>query len=306
MQMITEADGSMLMTFENETGTGRILAYEVFPGILLSYSDFQLECCESTYAQGGDMFGFEYCSDGKIEWEKQDGNVAFLGPGSFMPYDYERNSGRFLFPLHHYKGFSFGIQLPRAADFLPEGFPVDLKALKNQLEMGRDLDLSNHPQAEHLLGLVQAAEKRTDIHRKLACLELLLFLKDLKWTEHPAVPLYMPKAQVQKMRQVVEELPGHLEHRYTLDELSGQFHLPVTTLRRNFQAIYGCTVAEFSRKHRMEEARRLLRDTELSTSEIASRLGYDNPSKFAAAFRSVVQIAPQSYRAQVREQNGAC
>ena len=47
MQILMETDGAMLMKFENETGTGQIMAYEVFPGILLSYSDFQLERCES-------------------------------------------------------------------------------------------------------------------------------------------------------------------------------------------------------------------------------------------------------------------
>ncbi len=31
-------DSGVLLFFENETGNGQILAYEVFPGILLSYS----------------------------------------------------------------------------------------------------------------------------------------------------------------------------------------------------------------------------------------------------------------------------
>ena len=250
------------------------------------------------------MFGFEYCTDGKIEWERKDGNMAFLGPGSFMPYDYERNSGRFLFPLHRYRGFSFGIQLPRAAEYLPEGFPVDLMQLKQQLQMGRDLDLSEHPQAGTLLALVQATRHQTDMHRKLASLELLLFLQDLQWTEPPATPLYLPKAQVLKMRQMVELMLSHLDHRYTLQELSQAFHIPVTTLRREFTAIYGCSVAEFARKHRIEAAMRLLVETGKSTSEIAALLGYDNPSKFAAVFRSEVGLSPQGYRTESREQNG--
>ena len=37
----------MVLSFENETGAGQILAYEVFPGILLSCSDFHLERFES-------------------------------------------------------------------------------------------------------------------------------------------------------------------------------------------------------------------------------------------------------------------
>ncbi len=52
-------DSSMVFRFENETGTRQIQAYEVFPGILLSYNNFHLEKCESNYAQSQNMFGFE-------------------------------------------------------------------------------------------------------------------------------------------------------------------------------------------------------------------------------------------------------
>ena len=305
MQIIAENDSSITIRFENETGTGNIRAYEVFPGILLSYSNFQLEQCESNYAQNGDMFGFEYCLEGKIEWEKQDGNSAFLGAGSFMPYRYERNSGRFQFPQHHYRGFSFGIQLPKAAEHLPQNFPVDLVKLKEQLHTGDDLDLSGNARAAYILGLVEEAQRQEDIHRKLACLELLLFLQDLKWTEHQANPLYMPRVQVQKMKQIAQLLLNNMDRNYTLQEISASFQIPVTTLRRSFEGIYGCSVAEFVRKHRVEEAQRLLRETDLNTSQIAAMLGYDNPSKFAAVFRAATKLAPQMYRRKALEQNGA-
>ena len=302
--MIQE-DGCMRMRFENETGTGQIRAYEVFPGILLSYSDFRLERCESTYARSQNMFGFECCLEGKIQWDRQDGQSAFLGAGSLMPYDYEQSSGRFLFPQRNYRGISFGIQPQKAAGQLPEQFPVDLEQLKARFHWGNNLDLSHSPQAVRILGLIQEAEHQTDLHRKLACLELLLFLQDLKWSEAPAVPLYLPSAQVQKLRQAVGLILEHLDHQYTLQELSEAVHIPVTTLRRQFSGIYGCSAAQFARKHRIEEAQRLLRETGLNTSQIAARLGYDNPSKFAAVFRAETRMAPQEYRSMIHEQNGA-
>lgn len=302
--MIHSEDGCMLINFENETGTGQIRTYEVFPGILLSYSDFHLEQCESTYAQSQNMFGFEYCIEGKIQWDLQDGQSAFLGSGSFMPYDYGQSSGRFFFPQRNYKGISFGIQLSKATGQLPLDFPVDLEHLRDRFSMGNNLDLSPSPQAVNVLGLAQASIHQTDLHRKLACLELLLFLWDLKWTEHPALPMYLPSIQVKKLKMAAELILNNLGHHYTLQELSRTTRIPVTTLRRHFPCIYGCSTAKFARKHRIEEAQRLLRETELTTAQIASMLGYDNPSKFAAVFRSDTAMTPQHYRLQSREQDG--
>ncbi len=299
----TKESGEVLC-FENETGTGQILAHEVFPGILLSYSHFHLERCESKYAQSQNMFGFEYCIEGNIQWNTQDGQSAFLGAGSFMPYDYGQSSGHFLFPQRKYQGISFGIQLPKAEGQLPPDFPVDLGRLKDRFCMGNNLDLSTSSQAANVLGLVQASVYQTDLHRKLACLELLLFLQDLQWTEYTALPMYLPSGQVRKLKQAADLLLNNLEHHYTLQELSQATGIPATTLRRQFASIYGCSAAKFVRKHRMEEAQRLLRETELTTSQIASVVGYDNPSKFAAVFRSYTAMTPKTYRQESRGQKG--
>ena len=297
-------DPGVLLCFENETGTGKILAHEVFPGILLSYSDFHLERCETNYAQSQNMFGFEYCLEGKIQWDTQDGQSAFLGADSFMPYDYGQSCGHFLFPQRNYQGISFGIQLPRAEGQLPPDFPVDLNQLKDRFCMGSTLDLSASAQAANVLDLVQASVYQTDMHRKLACLELLLFLQELPWTQFLAEPMYLPSAQVRKLKQTAEMIMNNMEHHYTMQELSQAIGIPVTTLRRHFTSIYGCSMAKFARKHRVEQAQRLLRETELTISQISSMVGYDNPSKFASVFRSLTSITPQAYRQESRGQNG--
>jgi AraC-like DNA-binding protein len=44
----------------------------------------------------------------------------------------------------------------------------------------------------------------------------------------------------------------------------------------------------------MERARQLLLERNLNVSEVALRVGYQNPSKFAAAFRREFGISPSS------------
>ena len=40
----------------------------------------------------------------------------------------------------------------------------------------------------------------------------------------------------------------------------------------------------------------LISERKCSVAEIAQRLGYDNASKFSAAFRDVMGVTPQAYR----------
>ena len=46
----------------------------------------------------------------------------------------------------------------------------------------------------------------------------------------------------------------------------------------------------------MEEAARLLKETDDSIAKIAQVVGYDSQSRFAAAFKSYFQALPREYR----------
>lgn len=51
-----------------------------------------------------------------------------------------------------------------------------------------------------------------------------------------------------------------------------------------------------------QQAAALLRQTRETVTEIASRVGYENQSKFAAAFKDVWTITSAKYRKQNREE----
>ena len=46
----------------------------------------------------------------------------------------------------------------------------------------------------------------------------------------------------------------------------------------------------------MEQAARLLRETERSVADIAQAVGYDSPSRFSAAFKETYGVLPREYR----------
>ena len=67
-------------------------------------------------------------------------------------------------------------------------------------------------------------------------------------------------------------------------------------LNEAFRNCAGATVFEYLREARMEQARKLLRETGLAVQVIASDLGYDNPANFATAFRTRFGLSPRDYR----------
>jgi AraC-like DNA-binding protein len=101
------------------------------------------------------------------------------------------------------------------------------------------------------------------------------------------------RGRIEHARQLlvvrIEEPPG-------LHALARAAGLNEAKLKIGFRALFGTTVYEYLRNHRMDEARRLLAERRYSVTEVALRVGYSNPSKFAAAFRKRFGMSPSDVR----------
>lgn len=89
-----------------------------------------------------------------------------------------------------------------------------------------------------------------------------------------------------------------MDHRITIEELSKRYMINPTTLKMVFKAIYGTSIAAHIKEHRMEQAAKILRESNRSIAEIAQAVGYDSQSKFTAAFKASFQVLPKEYRKQ--------
>ncbi len=80
-------------------------------------------------------------------------------------------------------------------------------------------------------------------------------------------------------------LVARMEAPPTLPELARLAGLNEFKLKAGFREHFGQPVFAYLRAHRMREAERLLRSRAYNVTEVALRVGYANPSKFAAAFK---------------------
>lgn len=70
--------------------------------------------------------------------------------------------------------------------------------------------------------------------------------------------------------------------------------------RKLFQEVYHCTPHNYLLALRMEEAKRLLRETDKSVKAITAAVGFNNPSYFYAVFKKQVGVSAQDYRDRYR------
>ena len=58
-------------------------------------------------------------------------------------------------------------------------------------------------------------------------------------------------------------------------------------------------IATYMKQYRMNQAIAYLKETDDSMAEIAAAVGYENQSKFTAAFKNVVGVLPTTYRKNI-------
>ena len=82
-------------------------------------------------------------------------------------------------------------------------------------------------------------------------------------------------------------------------------HLNVTPnyLSNRFKAETGITVTDHIRRHRVEMARGLLRDTSLSVQDVAFQVGIGDAGYFSVQFRKETGISPTGYRKKFATEN---
>ena len=85
----------------------------------------------------------------------------------------------------------------------------------------------------------------------------------------------------------------------SLDALARQAGTNANTLQRHFRAVYGTTVFDFVREHRLQRARHALEQDGLTVGQAALVAGYNSAANFATAYRKRFGMPPKLARARI-------
>ena len=107
-----------------------------------------------------------------------------------------------------------------------------------------------------------------------------------------------PRSQlVEQLRvSVIEWVRMEGERPKLSDYLSARLHKDYSLLSKLFSEVQGITLERYAIMHRIEYAKELLCYNQLSTSEIAYKLGYSSPAHFSAQFKQITGMTPKEMR----------
>lgn len=102
-----------------------------------------------------------------------------------------------------------------------------------------------------------------------------------------------------KAEMITEYLESHIYDKITLNELCGKFFLQKSQISAIFKAHTGKSPMKYFGALKIEEAKKLLRDDELSVSEISYKLKFSDIYSFSRAFKLATGFSPTEYKKSI-------
>ena len=146
-------------------------------------------------------------------------------------------------------------------------------------------------------------EQREDFSEGLSRVECAESLEELKSTAQQLLHLLEPNQEAGSggagMEQVVEYVRTHYtDPDLSLYQLSEQFGMSQSAISRGFKNASGSRLVDYIHLLRIDQAKKLLAETNLTVYEIADQVGYNTSWTMTRAFKRYEQLTPGAYREQ--------
>ncbi|MBR0446528.1 MAG: metalloregulator ArsR/SmtB family transcription factor [Oscillospiraceae bacterium] len=165
--------------------------------------------------------------------------------------------------------------------------------------------VSHHLRSLHESGLIASRRDGKEVYYRVSDTEGCDLIHK---TVEQIMEIACPKRKVDYsgsaedvIQKIHDHMTQHLSDRITIEDLSRQFLMNPTTLKKVFKEVYGTSLALHMKQHRMEKAAELLVRTDLSISQIALAVGYESQSRFTAAFKDAFDTLPTAYRKKMQD-----
>ncbi|MDL5055235.1 helix-turn-helix domain-containing protein [Oscillatoria laete-virens NRMC-F 0139] len=104
------------------------------------------------------------------------------------------------------------------------------------------------------------------------------------------------KYPVARLARTISHMENHYTEALKLDELARMSHLSMSQFSRIFRDNYGTSPMDYIIRRRIEHACRLMRDPELSITQIAFRSGFNDSNYFFRQFKRVMGHSAREFR----------
>lgn len=91
-----------------------------------------------------------------------------------------------------------------------------------------------------------------------------------------------------------------------MPELARQAGISTFHFIRQFEALFGVTPRQFRIQARLDHAKHLLAERDLSVTEVCYAVGMSSPGSFSKLFTARFGLSPRAYQAQSRHRITGC
>ncbi|NUO03707.1 MAG: helix-turn-helix transcriptional regulator, partial [Saprospiraceae bacterium] len=95
---------------------------------------------------------------------------------------------------------------------------------------------------------------------------------------------------ISKVRLVIEE--NMADYDFAMPQLCQILNMSRSQLLRKMKALVGISPSDFIRLHRLQKAKIMLEQNDLTVSEVAYLVGYKDVSHFSRSFREMFGVPP--------------
>ncbi len=299
---LQKGPNSVTFTIQSTEGISQTSLYNILPYIHLIFFDIHARSLPGEIAENAVFhpLQFNYCVGGRIELLLDDNSYIYLKENDFC-ISRQTSQSESYFPTKYYHG----ITLYFDPDFFSEAnwniaqlFDLNLSQLPEIYFGTKDTYIAEaaSKMRDLLERLWQLYETQSSFYMKLCVLELLYLLLDERNISPEKTLTFYTSVQVEIAKKAEQILTADLKQHIPMKQIAKQFGVSETSLKNYFRGVYGKNVSDYLRDLRMSVAEKLLAETKLPISEIASQIGYTKQGKFAEVFRQQFQMNPLEYR----------
>lgn len=293
-----------LYKIENKTGKGIIRRCTVFPGIELCYHTIKMTDGGNINKTGETgITEINHCREGLFECTFLNGNSLSLKKGEISVNTLANKTKTTNFPKAYYSGASIILDERKAAHTLHRLQPVledakpDVSALNTLFSTNEQSRILPAAQITEPIfnGIYEPLSMYTLPYLRLKVMELLLVLSSLETNSGKTQPFFSD-FYIYRVKEIHDYLITHPDSVLSQKQLAASFGISLTVMKACFKYLYGSPLFQYMRTYKMQYAAQLLKNTDKTILEIALEVGYQNPAKFAQAFRQECHILPSDYR----------
>lgn len=289
-----------------DSSTVKVDRYTFSPSVYIEFSQVSATDYSVGKYKGSNQFRIDYTRIGRFECEFLDHTYSYRGENEITVLTTTGSGGWVVsasIPTKVYQGCVLVIEYDKLTDMDKEVFDrlgIDVNNLtetfNSRLKWCKIV--GNTKYTDIFIEMYRANRSQNAELIFVKALELLVLISSENKIVHiyPSEADYLPSRQVDVIKEIHAFIIKEYSTSISFKKLAADYCITYSRFNSVFKMMYGDTPYQYLKKLRMNIAAEKLKDTNFSTLEIANLVGYNNASKFASAFKSILGKLPHEFR----------